>query len=435
MANDWYIKINNAEHGPLSSDKLKLLAQQGKVKPDTPVKKGQAGTWHRATEVHGLFAAPTSQSTPATAKPSPKPASSASTPTPKPHPVVPPAQPQTGASSPVSQPRGILGKLFPSARSSTSSSPGGADLGRSSSASARWYLCEEGKTFGPYSDAELKEMAREGTVGPASQVKAGEHGSLIPASQVPGIDFRPVRAQQAPTTFAPRAKPKPNSKPSYYAPQYKSNSKVLIAGGATVLLVACALTYFFIFRGGGRTEVASQQPSLAANASVPRPEASTPAAAATVPSVNTSVPRPEASTPAAAATVPPAPGKPDPVAAMKEIIARVERGTPHGAVAKNLRYDVKKTDSMISPYTAIVTFCDEYSIPLSISKGEQDARNTSLRSPITVLLAWQDDRWVVKDLYVNVLGLEEEKWKWSATGSPADSSLHDWLAVFGGGPH
>jgi len=69
MATDWYIKINNAEHGPLSSDKLKQLAQQGKVRPDTPVKKGQAGTWHRAKEVQGLFAIPTGQSTPATAKP------------------------------------------------------------------------------------------------------------------------------------------------------------------------------------------------------------------------------------------------------------------------------------------------------------------------------------------------------------------------------
>jgi hypothetical protein len=41
MSNDWYIKINNAEHGPLSSERLKQLAQQGKVTPDTPVKKGR----------------------------------------------------------------------------------------------------------------------------------------------------------------------------------------------------------------------------------------------------------------------------------------------------------------------------------------------------------------------------------------------------------
>ena len=109
--NDWYIKINNVEHGPLTGERLKQLAQQGKVTPETPVRPGQAGAWHRANDVHGLFAAPSSHSTSAAAKPSPKPASSASSPTPKPPPVIPPALPQT--------------------------------------ASARWYFCEEGKTFGP----------------------------------------------------------------------------------------------------------------------------------------------------------------------------------------------------------------------------------------------------------------------------------------------
>ena len=71
MANDWYIKINNVEHGPFTSDRLKQLAQQGKVTHDTPVKKGQAGTWHRASDVRGLF--PTNNDMPVAAPPPPPP--------------------------------------------------------------------------------------------------------------------------------------------------------------------------------------------------------------------------------------------------------------------------------------------------------------------------------------------------------------------------
>lgn len=89
MASDWFIRINDVEHGPLSSERLKQLAQQGKVAPDTPVKKGQAGKWYRATDVRGLFTTPVSPSTPTTAKPSPIFASSASTPTPKPPSAIP----------------------------------------------------------------------------------------------------------------------------------------------------------------------------------------------------------------------------------------------------------------------------------------------------------------------------------------------------------
>jgi hypothetical protein len=201
MSTDWYIKINNAEHGPLSSDKLKQLAQQGKVTPDTSVKKGQAGTWHRANDVHGLFTTGNSHSAPAMAALPPKPASSAPTPTPSPPRVVPPALPQTAASLPASQPPDILESPRLSARSSTSSSLGRAAPGRLSPAShgnttsAPWYLCEEGKTFGPYSDAELKEMARDGAVGPAAQVKEGELGNRMSASRVPGIAFPTAQPQ------------------------------------------------------------------------------------------------------------------------------------------------------------------------------------------------------------------------------------------------
>jgi len=72
MSNDWYIKINNAEHGPLSSDKLKQLAQQGKVTPETFVKKGASSTWSQASHVTGLFPIAASAGTPTTAVPLPK---------------------------------------------------------------------------------------------------------------------------------------------------------------------------------------------------------------------------------------------------------------------------------------------------------------------------------------------------------------------------
>jgi hypothetical protein len=110
---------------------------------------------------------------------------------------------------------------------------------------------------------------------------------------------------------------------------------------------------------------------------------------------------------------------------MKEIIARAKRGTPHGAVPQDLRYDVKKTDSMISPYVATVTFIDEN----SIAGPTSDGRAVSLQSPVTAQFAWQDDRWVLKDLGVSVFG----EHSMPANGMPADSSLHDWVLVFGGG--
>jgi predicted nucleic acid-binding Zn ribbon protein len=81
---------------------------EGTVTPDTPVKKGQAGTWHRANDVHGLIVTGSSRNASAMAALSPKPASSASTPTPRPPRVAPPALPQAAASSPASQPSDIF---------------------------------------------------------------------------------------------------------------------------------------------------------------------------------------------------------------------------------------------------------------------------------------------------------------------------------------
>ena len=56
MANDWFVKIDNkVESGPISSDTLKQLALEGRIKPDTPLKKGPSGSWVTANHVKGLF--------------------------------------------------------------------------------------------------------------------------------------------------------------------------------------------------------------------------------------------------------------------------------------------------------------------------------------------------------------------------------------------
>ena len=75
MANDWFVKINNAERGPLSPEALKQLAVEGKVTPDSFLKKGASGTWLRASHVKGLFPMAAGQPVAATAQPSPKPVS------------------------------------------------------------------------------------------------------------------------------------------------------------------------------------------------------------------------------------------------------------------------------------------------------------------------------------------------------------------------
>jgi len=98
MANDWFIRINEVEHGPLTSERLKLLARQGKVAPETFIKQGASGAWHRASHVTGLFPMAASRGTPATAAPLPKPSSPPTIPAAKAGSVVPP-QPQNAANA------------------------------------------------------------------------------------------------------------------------------------------------------------------------------------------------------------------------------------------------------------------------------------------------------------------------------------------------
>jgi hypothetical protein len=56
MASDWFVRISNVERGPISSEMLRHLALEGRVTPETPLRKGVAGTWVTANHVKGLFA-------------------------------------------------------------------------------------------------------------------------------------------------------------------------------------------------------------------------------------------------------------------------------------------------------------------------------------------------------------------------------------------
>ncbi len=57
MAAEWYVRVGNAERGPILAERLKQLALEGKVSPDTLVKKGPSGNWVPANQVKGLFGA------------------------------------------------------------------------------------------------------------------------------------------------------------------------------------------------------------------------------------------------------------------------------------------------------------------------------------------------------------------------------------------
>jgi tetratricopeptide (TPR) repeat protein len=52
----WYVRLGAQEHGPITAEQLKALAQTGRLKPQDWVRQGEAGTWTPAKQVGGLFA-------------------------------------------------------------------------------------------------------------------------------------------------------------------------------------------------------------------------------------------------------------------------------------------------------------------------------------------------------------------------------------------
>ncbi len=68
MSVDWYCRIDETTHGPLTGAELQRLAKSGKLRPTDTVKKSDAGKWIPASAVKGLIfnTSPNPKSGPAT---------------------------------------------------------------------------------------------------------------------------------------------------------------------------------------------------------------------------------------------------------------------------------------------------------------------------------------------------------------------------------
>ncbi len=55
MAAEWFVNLAGRQHGPVSTPELKRLADEGRITPDTQIRKGAQGAWFRAVRVPGLF--------------------------------------------------------------------------------------------------------------------------------------------------------------------------------------------------------------------------------------------------------------------------------------------------------------------------------------------------------------------------------------------
>lgn len=58
VANDWYYKLMGEEIGPLTSTELRQHALDGRVTPDTHIRRGESDRWVGADSVKGLFDKP-----------------------------------------------------------------------------------------------------------------------------------------------------------------------------------------------------------------------------------------------------------------------------------------------------------------------------------------------------------------------------------------
>jgi len=57
-AANWFLKVGNQVHGPMSAAELRQKAAAGLIGPETPIRKGADGQWVRAEKVQGLFQSP-----------------------------------------------------------------------------------------------------------------------------------------------------------------------------------------------------------------------------------------------------------------------------------------------------------------------------------------------------------------------------------------
>lgn len=55
MPDQWFYEVMGEEVGPLTSAELKRKADSGEITPETRIRAGEAGKWHDASRVKGLF--------------------------------------------------------------------------------------------------------------------------------------------------------------------------------------------------------------------------------------------------------------------------------------------------------------------------------------------------------------------------------------------
>jgi hypothetical protein len=55
MADEWFFRVSFAELGPFSTEEMRTFFQNGRIKSDTLVRRGDAGAWAKASEVDGLL--------------------------------------------------------------------------------------------------------------------------------------------------------------------------------------------------------------------------------------------------------------------------------------------------------------------------------------------------------------------------------------------
>jgi len=89
-----------------------------------------------------------------------------------------------------------------------------------------------------------------------------------------------------------------------------------------------------------------------------------------------------------------------PLEKMKSHLAEVDgkRSRVFGREWKNISYDVQKTDSLVSPYTATVS--------AEVHRFDDETETEpSDRYDYKITMLYQDDRWVVKQVSMNYLGI------------------------------
>lgn len=107
---------------------------------------------------------------------------------------------------------------------------------------------------------------------------------------------------------------------------------------------------------------------------------------------------------------------PEPVAALKSAVEKMAKpwDSEIGASLskyewKNVRYDVRKTDSLVSPYQGVV---DGTEYRYEKKKLESEYR-PSCRTDLHITLVFQDQKWVIKEIIQTFSTFNEIENKWN----------------------